>query len=369
MAGRPGRQRVKKEKTEAAMPTPVVSPKRNHGVMAPDVGSAVTVSATAGQGPGGERSCDAGPAPPHAGRFPPKLNYNPLTWVGFRRSRRRCSGPSPTRDWLTDPPKGYRDARRGRRREVGQLGDALDKRSNSRERPGDRNAAMTDSGPPNAAQVASSAYRLAALDQDFLIGDSTRGLRFQLEYQKAQEALRRLRRGFDAGRFRLGADSRKRPRPAGFWYAEARAFGRIASLEGGARAAGRRSRNVVATGGGPGTMEAANRGAYEAGAPTIGFNITLPREQEPNPYTTPALTFRFHYFAMRKMHFAMGAKALVVFPGGFGTFDELFELLTLCRPERRRACRSSCRRGLLAQGGRLGGAGQETAWSAREISA
>ena len=76
-------------------------------------------------------------------------------------------------------------------------------------------------------------------------------------------------------------------------------------------------------------MEAANRGAQEAGAPTIGFNITLPHEQEPNPYTTPALTFRFHYFAMRKMHFAMHARALVVFPGGFGTFDELFELLTL----------------------------------------
>jgi uncharacterized protein (TIGR00730 family) len=76
-------------------------------------------------------------------------------------------------------------------------------------------------------------------------------------------------------------------------------------------------------------MEAANRGAHEAGAPTVGFNITLPREQEPNPYTTPALTFRFHYFAMRKMHFAMRARALVVFPGGFGTFDELFELLTL----------------------------------------
>ena len=76
-------------------------------------------------------------------------------------------------------------------------------------------------------------------------------------------------------------------------------------------------------------MEAANRGAYEAGAPSIGFNITLPREQAPNPYTTPELTFRFHYFAMRKMHFAMRAKALVVFPGGFGTLDELFEVLTL----------------------------------------
>jgi uncharacterized protein (TIGR00730 family) len=76
-------------------------------------------------------------------------------------------------------------------------------------------------------------------------------------------------------------------------------------------------------------MEAANRGAHDAGAPSIGFNITLPHEQEPNAYSTPELTFRFHYFAMRKMHLAMRANALVVFPGGFGTLDELFELLTL----------------------------------------
>jgi uncharacterized protein (TIGR00730 family) len=76
-------------------------------------------------------------------------------------------------------------------------------------------------------------------------------------------------------------------------------------------------------------MEAANRGAYDVGAPSIGFNITLPHEQEPNPYSTPELTFRFHYFAMRKMHLAMRANALVVFPGGFGTLDELFEILTL----------------------------------------
>lgn len=76
-------------------------------------------------------------------------------------------------------------------------------------------------------------------------------------------------------------------------------------------------------------MEAANRGAHEVDAPSIGYNITLPREQEPNPYSTPDLTFRFHYFAMRKMHFAMRAAALMVFPGGFGTLDELFELLTL----------------------------------------
>jgi uncharacterized protein (TIGR00730 family) len=99
--------------------------------------------------------------------------------------------------------------------------------------------------------------------------------------------------------------------------------------EGGAKHKVKPLYNVIATGGGPGIMEAANRGAYDAGAPSIGYNITLPMEQEPNAYSTPDLTFRFHYFAMRKMHFAMRAAALVVFPGGFGTMDELFELLTL----------------------------------------
>ena len=114
------------------------------------------------------------------------------------------------------------------------------------------------------------------------------------------------------------------------YYEEAREFGRIASRRGGGLAPQHRWRdNVIATGGGPGAMEAANRGALEVGAPSIGYNITLPTEQEPNPYTTPELTFRFHYFAMRKMHLAVRANALVVFPGGFGTFDELFEILTL----------------------------------------
>jgi uncharacterized protein (TIGR00730 family) len=191
---------------------------------------------------------------------------------------------------------------------------------------------MTDrkTPPSNAAQMASPSYRLAALDQDFLLGDSMRGARFMLEYAKAEEELRRwgVRSTivvFGSARFR--EDS---PDPQGRWYAQARAFGRLASEQGGALLTDHNPRdNVIATGGGPGAMEAANRGAHDAGAPSIGFNITLPHEQEPNPWSTPELTFRFHYFAMRKMHLAMRANALVVFPGGFGTLDELFELLTL----------------------------------------
>ena len=127
-------------------------------------------------------------------------------------------------------------------------------------------------------------------------------------------------------------------------YAAAREFGRIVSERGGAFAPHDRWRdNVIATGGGPGIMEAANRGALDAGAPSIGFNITLPKEQQPNPYSTPELTFQFHYFAMRKMHLAMRANALVVFPGGFGTMDELFEILTLdADPQGACRCRSCC---------------------------
>lgn len=187
---------------------------------------------------------------------------------------------------------------------------------------------------PNAASLASPSYRLPVLDQDFLLGDSTRGVRFLLEYAKAEEALRAwgVRSTIVVfGSARVGADA---PGNHARWYEQARAFGRLASERGGALAHpgslrdGHRD-NVIATGGGPGIMEAANRGAREAGAPTIGFNISLPREQEPNPWTTPDLTFRFHYFAMRKMHLAMRANALVVFPGGFGTLDELFEVLTL----------------------------------------
>jgi uncharacterized protein (TIGR00730 family) len=183
--------------------------------------------------------------------------------------------------------------------------------------------------PDNAAQKASVSYRLPALDEDFILSDSTRGVRFLLEYQKAEEALRAARIVSTIvvfGSARMRADDVGSART---WYAEALRFGRIASQRGGALDHDGERHNVIATGGGPGLMEAANRGAHEAEAVSIGFNITLPREQEPNPYTTPELTFRFHYFAMRKMHFAMRANALVVFPGGFGTFDELFEILTL----------------------------------------
>lgn len=114
------------------------------------------------------------------------------------------------------------------------------------------------------------------------------------------------------------------------WYQEAREFARIVSERGGALTpVGGLHDNVIATGGGPGIMEAANRGAHDKGAPSIGFNIRIPIEQRPNKYITPELSFHFHYFAVRKMHFAMRANALAVFPGGLGTLDELFEILTL----------------------------------------
>ncbi len=174
------------------------------------------------------------------------------------------------------------------------------------------------------------AYRLALLDEDFLRGPAMRGVRLQLEAVKADEALRAARVGstivvFGGARVREDGPGHH-PR----WYAEARRFGQIASMRGGALEPidGWRE-NVIATGGGPGIMEAANRGAHDVGAPSIGFNIQLPQEQHPNRYSTPNLTFQFHYFAIRKLHLAMRARALVVFPGGFGTMDELFEILTL----------------------------------------
>jgi uncharacterized protein (TIGR00730 family) len=128
------------------------------------------------------------------------------------------------------------------------------------------------------------------------------------------------------------------PRPgsrSAFWYDEARRFGRIVSERGGALSPSDGIRdNVIATGGGPGIMEAANRGAREAGGKTIGLNIRLPFEQGANPYITDGLHFEFHYFFMRKFWFAYLAKALVIFPGGFGTCDELFEILTLVQTDK-----------------------------------
>ncbi|MFA4892413.1 LOG family protein [Brevundimonas sp.] len=183
---------------------------------------------------------------------------------------------------------------------------------------------------PNAAQIASRAYRLPAFDEAFLLGDSMRGARFMMEFAKADEVLRAWEIGSTIVVFGSSRITEDGLADHARWYAEARRFAALASREGGALTGdGGPRRNVIATGGGPGIMAAANRGAADVGAPSIGFNISLPQEQGPNAWSTPELTFRFHYFAMRKMHLAMRASALVVFPGGFGTMDELFEILTL----------------------------------------
>jgi uncharacterized protein (TIGR00730 family) len=173
-------------------------------------------------------------------------------------------------------------------------------------------------------------YRLALFDRDFLLSPAMRGVRLQVESTKADEALRAW--GVRSTIVVFGSSRVRQDGPArqAVWYEQARRFGRLVSEHGGALhpVAGIRD-NVIATGGGPGIMEAASRGAHDAGAPSVGFNIRLPQEQQPNVYTTPELTFQFHYFAIRKLHLAMRARALVVFPGGFGTLDELFEILTL----------------------------------------
>ena len=206
---------------------------------------------------------------------------------------------------------------------------------------------MTGQAPNHA----SGSFRLAFEDRDFLLSPSTRGVRFMLEYAKPEEALQawsvrstivvfgsaRVPSPERAAEMRAAARTPEEHALADLrteqvaWYEEARRFARLVSEQGGALAPtadGQRD-NVIATGGGPGLMEAANRGASDAGAPSIGFNIVLPFEEHPNPYSTPDLTFRFHYFAIRKMHLAMRANALAVFPGGFGTLDECFEILNL----------------------------------------
>lgn len=206
-------------------------------------------------------------------------------------------------------------------------------------------------------QTESASYALAFTDDAFLLRDAMRGVRLQLEFQKADliqideeiestivvfGGARILEPSVARARLETAeADLARSPGDGGLktavrvahrlvetsrYYDEARVLARLAStschLNG-------HCHFVVATGGGPGIMEAANRGAHECGAKSIGHNIVLPHEQQPNPFITPELCFQFHYFALRKMHFLMRAKALICFPGGYGTMDELFEALTL----------------------------------------
>ena len=208
--------------------------------------------------------------------------------------------------------------------------------------------------PVEAPHCQSPSYRLAFQDPDFLLRDELRPVRLQLELLKPELILQEHRidstivvfgsaripepqaamKGLEAAKAELQIDAgnpalqlkvriAERRVANSRYYEEARKLGRLVA------AYSHDNRFVVMTGGGPGIMEAANRGAHDAGALSIGMNIVLPHEQLPNPYITPDLNFQFHYFAIRKMHLIMRAKALVAFPGGFGTLDELFETLTL----------------------------------------
>ncbi len=189
-------------------------------------------------------------------------------------------------------------------------------------------------------QTLSPSYRLAFDDPDLLLRDELRPVRLQLELLKPELALQEQAiettivvfgsARVPSGEGPPGDADPQRFRERSQDYAEARRFARLVSERGRDAAL----RPVIVTGGGSGIMEAANRGAHDAGARSIGLNIVLPFEQVPNPYITPELSFQFHYFAIRKMHFLMRACALVCFPGGFGTLDELFETLTLIQTHR-----------------------------------
>ncbi len=218
---------------------------------------------------------------------------------------------------------------------------------------------------PDTTQTRSPSYRLAYADKDFLLRAELRPVRLQLELLKpellqqehgvestvvifgstripeAEEAAGQLRQAEKKlegrpGRAELIRDVQiaqsivTKTR----YYDQARKLAQLITRQSEDAGLGKM---VVITGGGPGIMEAANRGAFDAGGESIGLNIVLPREQCPNPYITPALNFQFHYFAVRKMHFLMRAKALVAFPGGFGTLDELFETLTLIQTHKVKA--------------------------------
>lgn len=187
---------------------------------------------------------------------------------------------------------------------------------------------------PDTPQTRAPAYRLAFADPDFMTRDELRPVRLQLELLKPQMVLDE--RGINStvvlmGSARIQDGATGPAAPLARWYDEARRLARLMT-ERSMESYGREY--VVITGGGPGIMEAGNRGAADAGGHSIGLNIVLPHEQAPNGYVTPDLCFNFHYFAIRKMHFLMRAKAICIFPGGFGTLDEMFESLTLIQTRR-----------------------------------
>ena len=206
----------------------------------------------------------------------------------------------------------------------------------------DRNRARA---VPATPQTRSASYRLAYDDVEFLCREELRPVRLQLELLKPELLLQE--RGIKSTVVLFGGA--RIPEPGGIawaakndvqrrnlqanahYYEEAREFARICSQHSMASDDGE---FVIVTGGGPGVMEAGNRGAADVGAQSIGLNIVLPHEQAPNEYVTPELSFNFHYFAIRKMHFLMRAKVVAIFPGGFGTMDELFESLTLIQTGR-----------------------------------
>ena len=204
-----------------------------------------------------------------------------------------------------------------------------------------------------AEDDSTDSYRFAFDDQAFLARRETLGLRFQLELLKPdillhENGIEHTITVFGSTRFIACERAQELEKNANTpeaiahakqaslhckYYDSAREFGAIVAAYNATQAESRNKLHI-ATGGGPGIMEAANRGAFEAGDKTIGFNISLPREQQPNPYLSPGLSFRFHYFAIRKMHFMLRARAIVVYPGGFGSFDEFFEVLTLMQTKK-----------------------------------